>query len=468
MNARQLCVATSVVIIGAGLGWGSKSAAQDTYADYTNGVEVLTRGPVHEAFAETVTFDPEAGVVVSAAPPDMIEELPPAERPEGTNVDWIPGYWAWDDERDDFLWVSGTWRALPPGREWVPGYWGRTPRGYQWTSGYWADAQASETVYLPEPPASVEVGPNVAPPTADDNWIPGSWVWQQERYAWRPGYWMTVQSDWDWIPAHYVWAPRGYVFVDGYWDYSVARRGVLYAPVRFESNVYVRQDFTYSPAAVISLSVFSDHLFVRPRYNHYYFGDYYAPTYRASGFYAAFSYQAGRRGYDPIYVQQRWRHRQDPEWVRHVEANFSYRRDHEDARPRRTLVAQQRYTNTDARRGDRSLVLASSVEQYSRAKDARVQFRPVDGVERQRVNERRKELRRFQENRKRAEGDASAADTPNRGSPLRVKSNRSPIAARPAGQLDKSDSPPRRPNAPPPDLKVKPGPKKVKERKPRP
>ena len=105
---------------------------------------MLTRGPVHEAFAETVTFDPEPGIVVPKAPPAAIEEVPPEQRPEGANVAWIPGYWGWDDERNDFLWVSGIWRDLPPGRQWVPGYWGKSAQGYQWTSGYWADAQVSE------------------------------------------------------------------------------------------------------------------------------------------------------------------------------------------------------------------------------------------------------------------------------------------------------------------------------------
>src|ERR1017187_2017965 len=123
------------------------------------GIEVLTRGPVHEAFAGMVTFNPEPGVVVTKAPPDVIEEMPPDVRPEGDNVTWIPGYWAWDDERNDFLWVSGTWRALPPGRAWIAGYWGQIPQGYQWTSGYWEDAAASETTYLPAPPATVEAGP---------------------------------------------------------------------------------------------------------------------------------------------------------------------------------------------------------------------------------------------------------------------------------------------------------------------
>ena len=71
------------------------------------GVQVLTRGPVHEAFAGIITSNPEPGVVVPKAPPETIEEVPPDEKPEGTNVTWIPGYWAWDDERNDFLWVSG-------------------------------------------------------------------------------------------------------------------------------------------------------------------------------------------------------------------------------------------------------------------------------------------------------------------------------------------------------------------------
>ena len=159
--------------------------SRDSHPGADEGVQVLTRGPVHEAFAETVTFDPEPGIVVPKRPPAAIEELPPEQRLEGANVTWIPGYWAWDDERSDFLWVSGIWRNLPPGRQWVPGYWGQSGQGFQWTSGYWADAKESEVEYLPEPPATVEVGPNRAAPSADQTWLPGSWVWQQNRYAWR-------------------------------------------------------------------------------------------------------------------------------------------------------------------------------------------------------------------------------------------------------------------------------------------
>ena len=51
-------------------------------------------------------------------PPDPIPEEPPDQKPKGDNVQWIPGYWAWDDDRQDFLWVSGCWRVPPSGRNW--------------------------------------------------------------------------------------------------------------------------------------------------------------------------------------------------------------------------------------------------------------------------------------------------------------------------------------------------------------
>jgi hypothetical protein len=129
-------------LLGTALAWGQERDAPLGRIEAEDGVEVLTRGPVHEAFAETVIFDPEPGHMAPKAPPVAIEEVPPDQRPEGANVAWVSGYWAWDDERTDFLWVSGIWRALPPGRQWVSGYWGRSGQGAQWTSDYWADAKA--------------------------------------------------------------------------------------------------------------------------------------------------------------------------------------------------------------------------------------------------------------------------------------------------------------------------------------
>ena len=304
-------------------------------------MQVLTRGPIHEAFAETVVFDPQPGIIVAKTPPAAIEEVPPDQRPEGANVAWIPGYWGWDEERTDFIWVSGIWRDLPPGRQWMPGYWAASGMGSQWTSGYWADAQASDVEYLPQPPASVEAGPNIAAPAPTDSWLPGSWVWQQNRYAWQPGNWAAVQPDWTWIPvpgAYVCLQTARYVFVNGYRDYSIGRRGVLFAPVCFNASVYSRRGFVYSPTTVIDAGVFSDQLFLRPSYCHYYFGDYYAASYAKTGYCPSFSYQSRRYGYDPIYSHQNWEHRSDPGWGRQMQANFDNRRDHQDARPPRTGV----------------------------------------------------------------------------------------------------------------------------------
>ena len=80
------------------------------------GVEVMARGPVHEAFA-TPAVDPAPTKPVSKKPPKPLDEMPPAERPEGEVV-WVGGYWAWDDDRNDFLWVSGIWRDIPRSLRW--------------------------------------------------------------------------------------------------------------------------------------------------------------------------------------------------------------------------------------------------------------------------------------------------------------------------------------------------------------
>src|SRR5687767_775170 len=63
------------------------------------GVETLTQGPIHEAFANPAELDPTPGPVVMKRPPVDVQEEPPEFMPEDSI--WIPGYWIWDDERDD-------------------------------------------------------------------------------------------------------------------------------------------------------------------------------------------------------------------------------------------------------------------------------------------------------------------------------------------------------------------------------
>jgi len=463
----QLRLVTALVAVGTGFVLNKAVAAERSWTDVEVGVQVLTRGPVHEAFAETVSYDPEPGVMVQNAPPIPIEEVPPDARPEGNNIAWIPGYSAWDDEQDDYLWISGVWRAPPPGRQWVSGYWGRSEHGSQWTCGYWANAQLSEVQYLPEPPETLEVGPSIVEPSPNQSWIPGCWIWNHTRYAWRPGYWMAVQPSWTWIPAHYVCTPRGYVFVSGYWDYSVARRGILFAPVHFDAGVYGRRGFSYSPIVVIDSAVFSDQLFVRPRYQHYYFGDYYDPGYRQAGFYASFSYQSSRRGYDPIYAHQRWEHRQDHDWDRHVEGDFRDRREHVEARPPRTLALQLQLSATKVDSGERRRVFATSLDRLAKRTDTPMRLQALDKDERKDIIQRGQEVRKFSVERQKLETRATntSADKPSReAAPVKVRLPRSPIVARSVDQLAKDQAPPTRPPVPKRDLKIEPKPRTTANR----
>jgi hypothetical protein len=432
------CTVTAFAIAGTCL-------AQSSTTNDAPEAEVLTRGPVHEAFAGVISFNPEPGIVVPKAPPAPIEEVPPDVKPEGENVAWVPGYWAWDDERNDFIWVSGVWRALPPGRQWVPGYWVKTGDGYQWISGYWSDARTTEVAYLPPPPPTIEAGPNIAAPSPDYIWVPGCWVWYEGRYAWRPGYWLAARPDWDWCPPYYIWTPRGYVFVEGYWDYCLERRGVLFAPVYFGPGVFVRTGYFYSPTIVISLSFFPDHLFFRPRYHHCYFGDYYAVRYYRSGYYASFTFQSRRYGYDPIYSRRRWEHRHDRDWERQVINNYRYRRDHPDARPPRTWAAQKNMIAAGKTK-DRSLAVAAPISELSQRPDSPVQFQPVAKQEKQQMIQREQEVRKVREERRTLESapaiPAPAAKPGKRQiQPSTANLPQSPILSQTSERLERDRSP---------------------------
>ncbi len=442
-----MAVAQAVLL---GLGAAVTTVQAEESATDDQGAQVLTRGPVHEAFAGIVSYNAEPGVIVEKAPPEAIEELPPEERPAGDNISWIPGYWGWDDEQSDYLWISGTWRALPPGRQWTTGYWATSGQGYQWISGYWADSSAEEITYLPKPPVTVEAGPNTEAPSRNHAWTPGSWRWQQERYAWRPGYWAEGRSDWDWVPANYVWTPRGYVFVDGYWDYSFDRRGVLYAPVRFQSGYYSRPGYSYSPVVAIGLVALMEHLFLRPNYHHYYFGDYYDRGYRNRGYYSPYAYHSSRYGYDPVYSHRRWTHREDRDWERRYEASYDYRRDHDSARPPRTWADQKRLKLDTAESREQQQLMASPLDQMSKQKDRPMRTERVSAEERQKITAMSREVRKTRDQRRTLETegvDTASGKTEREIKPTKVKTPASQIVGKSPDSFSKETAPPQTRNS---------------------
>ena len=312
-----------LAVFGSAFGVSPVIAATPYPAD---DIEVLASGPIHEAFAQAVVLDPDPGIVVRKEPPAMINEVPSQQKPEG-DAQWIPGYWAWDDDMTEYIWVSGIWRIPPPGRYWVPGYWSLVTDGYQWIPGYWALPGSDESAYLPEPPESVEAGPNSNAPSSDYVWIPGSWVWGYDRYAWRPGYWNLVDPAWIWVPAYYIRTSGGYLFIEGYQDYPVVNRGILFSPVYFHHRSYSGTSYWFSPRYLIDLNIFEDSLFLRPRYHHYYYGNYHASRYRNIGIYPWFSVHSKHVVYDPVYARQRWHHRHDRDWEKRVEKKFNEHND---------------------------------------------------------------------------------------------------------------------------------------------
>ena len=208
---------------------------------------------------------------------------------------------------------------------------------------------------------------------------------------------------------------------------------------------------------MIDLGVFANHLFLRPQYQHYYFGDYYSANYQAAGFYPSYSYNSGRYGYDPIYAHQRWQHRQDGQWQHRMAADFQNRRDHEDARPPRTLAAQRALNAGGARSPEANPAVAVPFSQFTKSQNSPIRYQPVDQSERQKLGQRGQDVQRFGEERQKLEAAAASASgkrPARQSSPATGRLPTSPIVARPNAELGKDHVPPQIHVAPKADLTI--------------
>lgn len=490
--ATPLAVAQTRVGVSAG--------SQD--GGFQLGVEVMTRGPVHEAYAQFAEVEVAPPPAIEMEPPPPIDEIPPDETIDSDDAEWVPGYWSFDDDRRDYIWVSGVWRVPPPDCSWVPGYWTRGGSGFEYTAGFWMpeDDDDDEIEYLPTPPRSLEEGPPGPPPSPRHVWVSGtwyfedSWGWDVDKYidprtgretrvyqkreagyVWRPGRWIVERPDWVWTPACYSWSPRGYVFVDGHWDYPLERRGVLFAPVCFDRPVYRSREFRYSPSIAIDVNIVVDHMFTRVRTGHYYFGDYYAVEYSRGGYIPWFETNKVYRVHDPLYVQTRSRFINiDASWETRIRRDYDYRVQHVDARPVRLYREQDRSVTVVRRDDDRSSVrrvaLAQPLSVLARSGNANVRTRALSADKRQEITRRGAEVRTFQDRRKGWESGSSVAqrdardtrdsrtverrdkDGDQKATPKseRVKIERSPVSSRSAKTRAKAPEKPTSDDSPQP------------------
>ena len=388
--------------------------------------EVLTRGPVNEAFAQPVNIDEDNGFTAPEEPPPDIEETLPEERPDGEQYEWVPGYWAWDTDRNEYIWVSGCWRAVPPGKYWVPGYWTEVEDGWRWVAGYWASAGVREIEYLPPPPAVTYVDPPVS--TASDRiWVPPCWYWHNGHYTLRSGYWIDAREDWVWIPSHYVWTPRGYVFVNGHWDYQLRNRGILFAPVYFPGHIHGRVRFSYSLSIVVDIGNLEFGLFTRPRYMHYYFGDYYDSFYIGIGIFPWFECVTRHTWYDPIYLHDRWRHRKhNPDWWRKERHEFARRRADKKLRPPRTYREMEHRVHNMNGSQRKNFEIAAPMKNIVERKTNTIRFRKEKPETRKPTLRHNDEIRRDERKRR----QQVTPDTVRKTKRLDVKSIPSPTVTR--------------------------------------
>jgi hypothetical protein len=301
----------------------------------------------------------------------------------------------------------------------------------------------------------VNADPDGDAPSDNQTWIPGVQVWNQNGYSVRPGYWAKMQTDWEWIPAHYVSTPRGYVFVDGYWDYAVKRRGMLFAPVSFDSGVYAQSGFSYSPINVINTAALIGYLFVRPSYGHYYFGDYYAANYEGMGFYPPYAFH-NHQGYDPFFAQQRWQNRNDGAWQQSQETEFRNRRNNEEARPPRTLAAQAKLA-TSGKSKDEGILVATPLSELAKSKEHPMKLEAVSKSDKELHGQSAKAVDNHRAERQKLEAStpgAGAKESSDKPAPAKAKLPASPIVAKSRDQLGADKAPPKIHETPPAEHKA--------------
>lgn len=437
---RVLMVFLSIGVIGViglflFLQAGMASAATGPPAT-DEGMEILTRGPIHEAFADVSVDEAQPGIIVSTRRvPDPINEIPPDFRPEGDHVEWISGYWNWDEDQNDFIWVSGIWRNVPPGRQWIPGYWTPVESGYQYISGFWTDSNETETVYLPPPPKPLQASPSSPSLSPYHVWTEGHWVWFHDRYAWQAGYWLEQRPEMVWIPARYVWSPRGYIFVRGYWDYQLARRGVMFAPRYYAYPIYRNHGYYYTPSIVLNIDTIFLSLFIRSDSHHYYFGDYFDDRYKRRGFRPWYSKHATRYGYDPFYRSYRqYRLRNDSQWEHKYHQQFQYLHDHKEARPPVNYRSQTNQ-NYDRSHGPTNQMIGRRLTDVVENKNQPLRFTRMNSNQKREFQEQDHKSNNFQAKRRELE---KVPDTKGRSwkpadikKPVQLKMSTSPIKAEP-------------------------------------
>jgi len=165
----------SIALLVATLWGGDRLAAEGESAPPPTPVqeqpEVLSRGPVHEAFAEPVSMQLQAGLIAPDRPPPTSRKSRRRRGPRPA-VRLDPGVLVVGRGPERLhlgqrLLASGSAENVLGARVLVSG-----GRRMEWVAGFWAPAGAREIEYLPAPPTVDDVEPLGPAPSPDTIWVP--------------------------------------------------------------------------------------------------------------------------------------------------------------------------------------------------------------------------------------------------------------------------------------------------------
>lgn len=244
--------------------------------------ETVKDADLHEAFVTRIS----GNILIDAhpkKPPAKIKEKIP-EQIDSAAI-WIPGYWSWDEDLNDYIWTTGVWRRPPPGRLWVQGEWKEFEDGWAWIPGFWSETEAPKLTYIDLPPP-VAVDEEIEESPGDDYfWNPGYWWYNSSRdeYEWVDGQWEELDPNWVLIPTHYIWRPEGYALIEAYWDWPVDSLGQAFEPIYVSPSQ--RDTIIYEPVQVVETTRIIDHYFYTYPdhtcyyYHHFHYHPYYWESY---------------------------------------------------------------------------------------------------------------------------------------------------------------------------------------------
>lgn len=216
-------------------------------------------GPLHEAFATPISINLLLDAI-ELEPPQSINERIPKQL--DIQAEWISGYWQWDFNANDFVWVSGVWRRPPPGHQWVSGLWKKYGSEWVRVPGYWSKVPEQSADFISVPPPDPLDENTASPPSSNVFWVNGHWyfMFNLQEFHWVPGHWDEFDPQWVLVPAHYVWRPGGYVYVPAYWDWPIEERGTAYTSVKIDPDY--RYHVVFEPTSILKSEIIVKQLFL--------------------------------------------------------------------------------------------------------------------------------------------------------------------------------------------------------------